>query len=131
MAASPVGPPFIPPSQPILELGELGGRRFLRVKLPAPAAAHAAAIAKATKPFFTIVGLHLQNAGGSVGGVFTPQIAAGTPVAIEATVSFASFTAFDPGRMNRREIPGHWVFLLFHDDQVSEPLSVTLSKTDY
>jgi len=131
VAAAPVGPPFIPPSRPILELGELGGRRFLRVKLPAPAATHVAATAKTTKPFFTIVGLHLQNTGGSVGGVFTPQIAAGTPVAIEATVSFASFTAFDPGRMNRREIPGHWVFLLFHDDQVSEPLNVTLSKADY
>jgi hypothetical protein len=131
VAASAVGPPFVRPARPILELGELGARRFLRVKLPAPVAAHAVAPAKTAKPFFTIVGLHLQNTGGSVGGVFTPQIAAATPVAIEATVSFASFAAFDPGRMNRREIPGHWVFLLFHDDQVSDPLNVILAKTDY
>jgi hypothetical protein len=64
--------------------------------------------------------------------VFTPQIASGAPPgAIEATVSFASFASFDRGRMNRREIPGHWVFLLFYDDQVSDPLNVTLAKTDY
>jgi len=132
VAATALGPPFVSPSRPILEIGQLGGRRFLRVKLPPPAAAHAASSAKAAKPFFTIVGLHLQNTGGSVGGVFTPQMAAGTtPGAIEATVSFAAFTSFDPGRMNRRTIPGNWVFLLFYDDQVSEPLSVSLAKTDY
>jgi hypothetical protein len=131
VAASAIGPPFVPTSRPILELGELGGRRFLRVSLPAPVAAHAAAPTKTAKPFFTIVGLHLQNTGGSVGGVFTPRIAAGARGAIEATVSFASFASFDRARMNRREIPGNWVFLLFHDDQVSEPLNVTLAKTDY
>jgi hypothetical protein len=132
VAANALAPPFVPPSRPMLELGALGGRQFLRVKLPAPAAAHTAAPAKTAKPFFTIVGLHLQNTGGSVGGVFTPQIASGAPPgAIEATVSFASFASFDRGRMNRREIPGHWVFLLFYDDQVSDPLNVTLAKTDY
>ena len=125
VAASAIPPPFVPPSRPILEIGELGGRRFLRVRLP-----HAGSRAKtAVKPFFTIVGFHLQTHGGSVARVFTPQAAAGTTAgAIEATVSFASFGR---ERLNRREIPGHWVFLLFHDDQVSEPLDVTLAKTDY
>jgi hypothetical protein len=123
VAATILGAPWMPPSQPALELGELGGRRFLRVKLPP---------AKAAKPFFTIVGFHLQNHGGSVGGVFTPQVSAGaTPGALEATVSLPSITSFDSGRMNRREIPGNWVFLLFYDEHVSEPLNVTLGKTDY
>ena len=132
VAAVALAPPFVPPSRPILEIGQLGGRRFLRVTLPPQGAAHGASPAKGAKPFFTIVGFHLQNRGGSVGGVFTPQIAAGTtPGAIEATVSFAAFAPFDRARMNRREIPGHWVFLLFYDDQVSEPLNVTLAKTDY
>jgi hypothetical protein len=144
VAAAALAPPRVPPSRPILELGELGGRRFLRVMLPPSAptptptstpALHAAPPAKAAKaarPFFTIVGFHLQNHGGSVGGVFTPKISAGpTPSAIEATVSFASFAPFDSARMNRREIPGAWVFLLFHDDQVSGPLNVTLAKSDY
>jgi len=132
VAAIALAPPFVPPSRPILELGELGGRRFLRVRLPAPAAAHGTGPATVARPFFTIVGFHLQNRGGSAGGVFTPQATVGPrPGAIEATVSFAAFSSFDPARMNRRQIPGHWVFLLFHDDQVSDPLEVTLSKTDY
>jgi hypothetical protein len=130
VAATAVAPPFVPPSQPILEIGELGGRHFLRVKLPPPApAAHPSSAAKGVKPFFTIVGFHLQNHGGAVGRVFTPHVPAGaTPGAIEATISFASF---DRDRMNRREISGNWAFLLFNGDQASEPLTVTLAKSDY
>lgn len=132
VAAVAIPPSAVPPTTPILAIGKLGGRRFLRVKLPPTEGGHAAQPAKGEKPFFTIVGFHLQTHGGSVGGVFAPQIAAGTtPVGIEATVSFASFASFDRARMNRREIPGHWVFLLFYDDQVSEPINVTLAKTDY
>ena len=131
VAATTLALRVVPPSQPILEIGKLGGRRFLRATLPPPVAAHAASAVKAAKPFFTIVGFHLQTQGGAVGGVFTPQIAAGTPGAIDATVSFAACASFDRGRMNRRVIAGHWVFLLFYDDQVSEPLNVTLAQTDY
>ena len=132
VAAAAVAPPFVPPARPMLEIGELGGRHFLRVILPPSAPAHGSPPAKAAKPFFTIVGFHLQNRGGSVAGVFTPQLATGsTAGAIESTVSFKAFASFDPGRMNRREIPGSWVFLLFAGDQVSEPLTVTLSKSDY
>lgn len=130
VAATAIAPPFVPPSRPILELGELVGRHFLRVKLP-PAArgAHAAPAEKAGRPFFTIVGFHLQNHGGTVGRVFTPQVPAGSASAgIEATVSFVSL---DRDRMNRREISGNWVFLLFNGDQASEPLTVTLTKSNY
>lgn len=127
IAATALAPPFVPPSRPILEIGELGGRHFLRVRLPPPAP-HASSPAKGVKPFFTIVGFHLQTEGSAVGRVFTPQVPAGaSPGAIEATVSFASL---DRDRMSRHEIPGTWTFLLFHGDQVSEPLTVILARSD-
>lgn len=129
VAATAVAPALVPSSRPTLEIGELGGRHFLRVKLPPPApAAHASSPAKGAKPFFTIVGFHLQTHGGAVGRVFTPQLPGSISGGIESTVSFASF---DRDRMNRREISGSWVFLLFVGDQVSEPLTVKLSKADY
>jgi hypothetical protein len=129
VAATSVTPPFVAPSRPTLEISELGGRHFLRVTLPPPAPAlHASSPEKGAKPFFTIVGFHLQTHGGAVGRVFTPQVPASTTSAIESTVSFASF---DRDHMNRREISGPWVFLLFSGDQVSEPLTVTLTKSDY
>jgi hypothetical protein len=122
----------LPMARPLLAIGKLGGRRFLRVKLPSPVVARVAETAKGEKPFFTIVGFHLQTHGGAVGGVFTPRITAGaTTGALEASISFAAFASFDRVRMNRRRIPGHWVFLLFYGDQVSEPLEVTLADTDY
>lgn len=138
VAATVLAPPWVPPLQPVLEIGELGGRRFLRVVLPPPppsaaASAHAGShaakpIATPAKPFFTIVGFHLKNTGGAAGAVFAPKVPAGAESgAIEATVSFASFHSDD---LVRRTIAGAWAFLLFYGDQVSQPLNVTLVKTD-